>query len=59
MNKPTDLQGLVLDPITGDQRYIGHSEPRHSARRLLQGQGTYIDDCSSQEWGMLCIGVRL
>ena len=45
MNKPTDLQGLVLDPITGDQRYIGHSEPRHSARRLLQGQGT----CSPHE----------
>ena len=24
MNKPTDLQGLVLDPIAGDQRYTGH-----------------------------------
>ena len=51
MNKPTDLQGLVLDPITGDQRYIGHSEPRHSARRLLQGQGTYIDDLQFPRMG--------
>ena len=44
MNKPSDLKGMVLDPVTNDQRYIGHSEPRHSARRLLEGQGTYIDD---------------
>ena len=44
MNKPSDLKGMVLDPVTNDQRYIGHSEPRHGARRLLEGQGTYIDD---------------
>ena len=44
MNKPSDLKGLVLDPVTNDQRYIGVSEPRHGARRLLEGQGTYIDD---------------
>ena len=44
MNKPVDLKGLVLDPVTNDQRYIGSSEPRHGARRLIEGQGTYIDD---------------
>ena len=42
MNKPVDLKGLVLDPVTNDQRYIGSSEPRHGARRLIEGQGTYV-----------------
>lgn len=31
MNKSIDLKGMVLDPVTNDQRYIGHSEPRHGA----------------------------
>ena len=51
MNKPSDLKGLVLDPVTNDQRYIGISEPRHSARRLLEGQGTYIDDIKLPRMG--------
>ena len=51
MNKPSDLKGLVLDPVTNDQRYIGNSEPRHSARRLLEGQGTYIDDMQLPRMG--------
>ena len=51
MNKPSDLKGLVLDPVTNDQRYIGVSEPRHSARRLLEGQGTYIDDIKLPRMG--------
>ena len=51
MNKPSDLKGLVLDPVTNDQRYIGNSEPRHSARRLLEGQGTYIDDIQLPRMG--------
>ena len=44
MNKPVELEDLVLDPVTSDQRYIGMSEPRHSMRKLLEGQGTYVDD---------------
>ena len=51
MNKPSDLKGLVLDPVTNDQRYIGVSEPRHGARRLLEGQGTYIDDIKLPRMG--------
>jgi carbon-monoxide dehydrogenase large subunit len=51
MNKPSDIKGLVLDPVTSDQRYIGYSEPRHSAKRLLEGQGTYIDDLQFPRMG--------
>jgi carbon-monoxide dehydrogenase large subunit len=51
MNKPIDLKGLVLDPVTNDQRYIGSSEPRHKARRLLEGQGTYVDDIQLPRMG--------
>ncbi len=51
MNKPNDLAGLVLDPVTADQRYIGESEPRHSAKRLLEGQGTYVDDLQFPRMG--------
>ncbi|WP_231969955.1 hypothetical protein [Polynucleobacter necessarius] len=51
MNKSSDLKEMVLDPVTNDQRYIGHSEPRHGARRLLEGQGTYIDDIQLPRMG--------
>ena len=51
MNKPVDLKGLVLDPVTNDQRYIGSSEPRHRARRLIAGQGTYVDDIQLPRMG--------
>jgi carbon-monoxide dehydrogenase large subunit len=33
-----------LPPVTEDPRYIGASSERPSARKLVQGQGTYIDD---------------
>jgi carbon-monoxide dehydrogenase large subunit len=33
-----------LPPVTEDPRYIGTSAERPSARRLVQGQGQYIDD---------------
>ncbi|MFD0667230.1 xanthine dehydrogenase family protein molybdopterin-binding subunit [Ramlibacter sp. MAHUQ-53] len=33
-----------LPPVTEDPRYIGHNAERPSARRLVQGQGTYLDD---------------
>ncbi len=33
-----------LHPVTEDPRYIGKSVERPSARKLVQGQGTYIDD---------------
>ncbi len=33
-----------LHDLTKDQRYIGMSVERPSARKLVQGQGTYIDD---------------
>jgi carbon-monoxide dehydrogenase large subunit len=36
---PTKLHDLTQDP-----RYIGHSPERPSARRLVQGQGCYVDD---------------
>ena len=48
-----DVKGLVLDPVTSDQRYIGASEPRHGARRLLEGQGTYIDDIQLPRMGQV------
>ena len=38
---PTDKP---LHAITEDPRYIGKSVERPSARKLVQGQGTYIDD---------------
>ena len=44
MNKPFESTAMTSNPITNDQRYIGVSEPRHKARRLLEGQGTYVDD---------------
>ncbi len=44
MNSPHDLPHSIVDPVTKDQRYIGTSEPRNGARRLLEGQGKYIDD---------------
>ena len=33
-----------LSPVTSDQRYIGASSERPGIRRLVQGQGTYVDD---------------
>ncbi|HEY0825086.1 MAG TPA: xanthine dehydrogenase family protein molybdopterin-binding subunit [Ramlibacter sp.] len=33
-----------LPPVTEDPRYIGTNRERPSARRLVQGQGTYVDD---------------
>jgi carbon-monoxide dehydrogenase large subunit len=33
-----------LHDLTKDPRYIGHSPERPSARRLVQGQGCYVDD---------------
>jgi carbon-monoxide dehydrogenase large subunit len=33
-----------LSPVTEDPRYIGTSSERPSARRLVQGQGVYVDD---------------
>ena len=33
-----------LHPLTDDPRYIGASSPRPSARRLVEGQGCYVDD---------------
>jgi carbon-monoxide dehydrogenase large subunit len=33
-----------LPPVTEDPRYIGTSRERPSARRLVQGQGQYVDD---------------
>jgi carbon-monoxide dehydrogenase large subunit len=37
MNKPRELTEFGLPAVTEDQRYIGTSEPRHGARRLVQG----------------------
>jgi len=33
-----------LPPVTPDPRYIGASSERPSARRLVQGHGSYVDD---------------
>jgi carbon-monoxide dehydrogenase large subunit len=33
-----------LPALTDDPRYIGASSPRPSARRLVEGQGCYVDD---------------
>ena len=40
----TDPVDKPLHPVTEDPRYIGRSVERPSARKLVQGQGTYIDD---------------
>ncbi len=37
-------QAEALRPVTEDARYIGQSSERPSARRLVQGQGVYVDD---------------
>ena len=41
---PGDHADQPLPPVTEDPRYIGTSSERPSARKLVQGQGTYIDD---------------
>ena len=43
MNAP-DRIPTTLHPVTADARYIGASVARPGARRLVQGQGCYIDD---------------
>ncbi|MEY4712066.1 MAG: hypothetical protein RIS88_1516 [Pseudomonadota bacterium] len=40
----TDPAEKSLHPVTEDPRYIGQSVERPSARKLVQGQGTYVDD---------------
>lgn len=42
----TDKPHAKLHDLTQDPRYIGHSPERPSARRLVQGQGCYVDDIS-------------
>ena len=44
MNKTVEAVNIHTSPLTEDQRYIGASEPRVGVKRLLQGQGTYVDD---------------
>lgn len=39
-----DQTDKPLHELTEDPRYIGRSVERPSARKLVQGQGTYIDD---------------
>ncbi len=39
-----DQADRPLHELTEDPRYIGRSVERPSARKLVQGQGTYIDD---------------
>ncbi|MEN9769535.1 MAG: hypothetical protein RLZZ180_1165, partial [Pseudomonadota bacterium] len=41
---PADPSDKPLHPLTEDPRYIGKSVERPSARKLVQGQGTYVDD---------------
>ena len=43
MNARAELP-LHAPGTTTDRGYIGKSEPRANARRLLQGRGTYVDD---------------
>lgn len=43
MNAP-DKAITGVPALTDDQRYIGESIPRTGARRLLEGQATYVDD---------------
>jgi carbon-monoxide dehydrogenase large subunit len=40
----TDKPQATLHDLTQDPRYIGQSPERPSARRLVQGQGCYVDD---------------
>ena len=42
--KTRDKTQHDLHALSQDQRYIGHSPERPSARRLVQGQGCYVDD---------------
>ena len=44
MSKVIESQPQALHDLTADPRYIGHSPERPSARRLVQGQGCYVDD---------------
>lgn len=59
MNKPTDLQGLVLDPITGISAISAIVSPVTQQGVYCKVKVPILTICSSQEWGMLCIGVRL
>ncbi len=43
-DRPAVQHDAPLPPVTEDPRYIGTSAERPSARRLVQGQGQYIDD---------------
>ncbi len=40
----TEHADKPLPPVTEDQRFIGSSSERPSARKLVQGQGVYLDD---------------
>ena len=42
--RPAVTHDEPLPPVTEDPRYIGTSAERPSARRLVQGQGQYLDD---------------
>ncbi len=44
MSITIDKAPAKLHDLTQDPRYIGHSPERPSARRLVQGQGCYVDD---------------
>ncbi|PIT77391.1 xanthine dehydrogenase family protein molybdopterin-binding subunit [Limnohabitans sp. JirII-31] len=44
MSTVVHTQDAPLHDLTQDPRYIGHSPERPSARRLVQGQGCYVDD---------------
>jgi len=44
MSKVMESQPAALHDLSSDPRYIGHSPERPSARRLVQGQGCYVDD---------------
>ena len=44
MTKVIESKPAALHDLTADPRYIGHSPERPSARRLVQGQGCYVDD---------------
>ena len=35
---------IPLAPVTEDPRYIGTTRERPGVRRLVQGQGVYVDD---------------
>jgi carbon-monoxide dehydrogenase large subunit len=44
MSTVVHTQDTPLHDLTQDPRYIGHSPERPSSRRLVQGQGCYVDD---------------